>query len=228
MTDKARPLGWGLVLGLALAGLLAAATAQETSDPAGRSTSQPADPALALFALRLSSPDPLVDPPQAALDAARAELAAGFALTERLARGREAGVILTAPASGPILEGFGVRQAGGLRSQGLAFQAPSGALVRAPSGGDILFAGPQEGLGEAVILQATPRAQVVLTGPFQAQVREGEAVREGQVIGRAVDRGASVRLYLELRDLGRPIDPAPWLRPEKAAAQGSGFSRETG
>lgn len=228
MTDLVRRLGWVLPPCLVLAGLLAAATAQETSGPAGRSPSQPADPALALFALRLSPPDPLVDPPQAALYAARAELAAGFALSERLARGREAGVMLTAPTSGPILEGFGVRQAGGLRSQGLAFQAASGAAVRAPSGGDVLYAGALEGWGEAVILQATPRAQVVLAGAFQAQVQEGEAVREGQVIGRTADRGASTRLYLELRDLGRPMDPAPWLRPEKAAAQGSGFSRETG
>jgi septal ring factor EnvC (AmiA/AmiB activator) len=59
-------------------------------------------------------------------------------------------------------------------------------------------------------------------------VREGEALREGQALGRAADRGAEVNLYLELRDLGRPIDPEPWLRPEKAASQGSGFSGETG
>lgn len=207
----------------AVAGLFAAATAQEAPE-----TPPPADPGLALFALRLSPPDPLVDPPQAALDAARSELAAGFALSERLARGREAGIFLTAPAPGPVVEGFGIRQAGGLRSQGLTFQSASGAQVRAPSGGDVLFAGPIDGLGEAVILQATPRAQVVLFGTFAVRVREGDAVREGQVIGQAANRGAAQRLYLELRDLGRPMDPAPWLRPEKASAQGSGFSRETG
>ena len=209
--------------------LLATAAAQDLPG-AGSISGAPgaADPALALFALRLSPPDPLLDSPQAALDAARAELAAGFALSERLARGRAAGVALSAPAPGPVLEGFGVRQAGGLRSQGLTFRAPSATPVLAPSAGDVLYAGPLEGWGEAVILQATPRAQVILAGQFRAGVHEGEAVREGQVIGRAEDNGAAVRLYLELRDLGRPMDPAPWLRPEKAAAQGSGFSRETG
>ncbi|MFM8938767.1 MAG: murein hydrolase activator EnvC family protein [Phenylobacterium sp.] len=216
----------GLILAMATVIALAAATAQVR--PAAGPSRSSFDPALALVALRLAPPDPIRSPPEAGLDAARAELAAGFALSESLARGRAAGVMLTAPASGPILEGFGFREVGGLRSQGLTFQAPSGAVVRAPSSGDVLSARPLEGWGEAVILQATPRVQVVLAGAFESQVREGEAVREGQVIGRTIDGGASVRLYLELRDLGRPMDPAPWLRPEKAAAQGSGFSGDTG
>lgn len=225
MTERTSRLWMILPAGAALAGLLASATAQDRPEPA---PGLRADPALALFALRLDPPDPLLDPPQAALDAARAELAAGFALSERLARGRTAGVALTPPSPGPVLEGFGVRQVGGLRSQGLTFQSPPGGQVQAPSGGDVLYAGPLEGWGEAVILQVNPRAQVVLAGEFATRVREGDAVREGQVIGRAADRGAAVRLYLELRDLGRPMDPAPWLRPEKAATQGSGFKRETG
>lgn len=226
MTEGLRVLVRRVLPFVLIGGVLAPATAQDrAAEGAGR---PPADAALVLFALRLSPPDPLTDPPQAALDAARAELAAGFLLSERLAQGREAGVALTAPAPGPVLEGFGVRQAGGLRSQGLTFQSPPASPVRAPAAGDVLYAGPLEGWGEAVILQATPRAQVVLAGEFQSGVREGDAVREGQVIGLAVDRDASVRLYLELRDLGRPMDPTPWLRPEKAAAQGSGFSRETG
>ncbi|MFM1959205.1 MAG: hypothetical protein RL588_722 [Pseudomonadota bacterium] len=225
MTERSGRLKVILPAAAVLAGLLAAATAQDRPEPAPLPL---ADPALALFALRLDPPDPLLDPPQAALDAARAELAAGFALSETLARGRMAGVVLTPPTPGPILEGFGVRQVGGLRAQGLTFQSPPGAEVRAPAAGDVLFAGPLEGLGEAVILKVTPRAQVILAGEFAARVREGDMVREGQPIGRTADRGAAVQVYLELRDLGRPMDPAPWLRPEKAATQGSGFKRETG
>ncbi|MFM8374711.1 MAG: hypothetical protein ACKN9P_01440, partial [Phenylobacterium sp.] len=170
MTDPHHRSRLSLFVVAAFAGLFAAATAQEAPETPPPAPAPPADPGLALFALRLSPPDPLVDPPQAALDAARVELAAGFALSERLARGREAGVFLTAPAPGPVVEGFGIRQAGGLRSQGLTFQAASGAQVRAPSGGDVLFAGPIDGLGEAVILQATPRAQVVLFGAFAVRV----------------------------------------------------------
>jgi septal ring factor EnvC (AmiA/AmiB activator) len=69
---------------------------------------------------------------------------------------------------------------------------------------------------------------VVLAGDFAVQVQEGESLREGQRLALAANRGVRVNLYLELRDLGRPIDPAPWLRPEKAVSQGSGFRRETG
>ncbi|WP_333806689.1 murein hydrolase activator EnvC family protein [Phenylobacterium sp.] len=216
----------GLILAVATVIALAAATAPVR--PAAGPSNSPFDPALALVALRLAPPDPIRFPPEAGLDAARAELAAGLALSENLARGRAAGVMLTPPAAGPILEGFGNRQPGGLRAQGLTFKAPSGAEIRSPSGGDVLYAGPLEGWGEAIIVQATPRAQVVLAGDFSSRVREGEALREGQALGRAADRGAEVNLYLELRDLGRPIDPEPWLRPEKAASQGSGFSGETG
>jgi murein DD-endopeptidase MepM/ murein hydrolase activator NlpD len=216
----------GLILAVATVIALAAATAQVR--PAASPSKSSFDPALALVALRLAPPDPIRVPPEAGLDAARAELAAGLALSENLARGRAAGVMLTPPAAGPILEGFGNRQPGGLRAQGLTFKAPSGAEIRSPSGGDVLYAGPLEGWGEAIIVQATPRAQVVLAGDFSSRVREGEALREGQALGRAADRGAEVNLYLELRDLGRPIDPEPWLRPEKAASQGSGFSGETG
>ncbi|MCA3715597.1 MAG: peptidoglycan DD-metalloendopeptidase family protein [Phenylobacterium sp.] len=216
----------GLILAVATVIALAAATAQVR--PAASPSKSSFDPALALVALRLAPPDPIRFPPEAGLDAARAELAAGLALSENLARGRAAGVMLTPPAAGPILEGFGNRQPGGLRAQGLTFKAPSGAEIRSPSGGDVLYAGPLEGWGEAIIVQATPRAQVVLAGDFSSRVREGEALREGQALGRAADRGAEVNLYLELRDLGRPIDPEPWLRPEKAASQGSGFSGETG
>jgi murein DD-endopeptidase MepM/ murein hydrolase activator NlpD len=216
----------GLTLAAATVVALAAATAQVR--PAVTPSRAFSDPALTLVALRLAPPDPIRSPPEAGLDAARAELAAGLALSENLARGRAAGVMLTPPAAGPILEGFGSRQPGGLRAQGLTFKAASGAEIRSPSGGDVLYSGPLEGWGEAIILQATPRAQVVLAGNFSSRVREGEALREGQVLGQAADRGAAVNLYLELRDLGRPIDPGPWLRPEKAASQGSGFIRETG
>ena len=173
-----------------------------------------ASPGLILFNLRLAAPDPMTDTAQAGLDAARAELAAGLMLSEQLSQGGAAGVDLLAPTTGPILERFGSLQASGLRSQGLTFQSPSGGAVRAPASGDVLFAGPHEGWGEAVILQATPRGQVILTGPFTASVQTGDAVRQGQALGRAADRGGAVRLYIELRDLGRPIDPQPWLRPE--------------
>ena len=198
--------GLGLVLGVA---------AQALQPPRGSEPTSPvASPGLILFNLRLAPPDPLTNPPQAGLDAARAELAAGLMLSEQLSRGRAAGVDLLPPTTGPILERFGGEQAGGLRSQGLTFQSPSGGAIRAPASGDVLYAGPLEGWGEAVILQATPRGQVVLAGAFTASVRTGDPVRQGQALGQAANRGASVRLYIELRDLGRPIDPQPWLRRE--------------
>jgi len=197
--------GLALVFGVAVMAL----QPPQSDKPIGAEAS----PGLILFNLRVAAPDPLTDTAQAGLDAARAELAAGLMLSEQLSQGRSAGVDLLAPTTGPILERFGNLQAGGLRSQGLTFQSPSGGAVRAPASGDVLYAGTLEGWGEAVILQATPRGQVILAGPFTASVQTGDAVRQGQALGQAADRGAAVRLYIELRDLGQPIDPQPWLRP---------------
>lgn len=226
MTEPRWKVGLLLVAVMALAANAFAAISQD-GGPA-RAEQAFIDPAIALIGLRLAPPDPLTSSPRAGLDAARAELAAGLALSEHLARGREARVALMRPSAGPILESFGARQAGGLRAQGLTFKIAAGAEILSPSAGDVLYAGPLRGLGQAVIIQATPRTQVVLAGDFAVQVQEGESLREGQRLALAANRGVRVNLYLELRDLGRPIDPAPWLRPEKAASQGSGFRRETG
>lgn len=225
MTEPRRWRSLLLISVALIAVVLATATAQERP---GVKPTGGFDPMLSLFGMRMAPPDPITATPEAGLAAARAELAVGLALSERLARDVAPGVPLASPAQGPVIEGFGQRQAGGLRSQGLTLQVASGAVIRAPTRGDILYAGPLQGWGEAVILQATPRAQVVLAGDFATRVQKGEAVQEGQPLGAAAPRGASVNLYLELRDLGRPIDPAPWLRPEKAAALGSGFGQKTG
>ena len=89
----------GLILAVATVIALAAATAQVR--PAASPSKSSFDPALALVALRLAPPDPIRFPPEAGLDAARAELAAGLALSENLARGRAAGVMLTPLQPGP-------------------------------------------------------------------------------------------------------------------------------
>ena len=229
MTDALRT--WRRMAGAVLLVMLGGGPATSLPDPGpGRpgAGSEAFDPALALVALRLAAPDPMTSTPEAGRDAARAEVAAGVLLTDQLARAGAAGVDLMAPTPGPVLEVFGHLQPGGIKAAGLTFQAPPGGLVRAPADGDVLHVGPAEGVGEVVILQATPRGQVILSGDFAASVRAGATVTKGQALGRAGGRGAAARLYLELRDLGRPIDPQPWIRPEKAASEGSGFKRETG
>jgi lipoprotein NlpD len=47
-------------------------------------------------------------------------------------------------------------------------------------------------------------------------VKEGDSVARGQTIasmGRAPDR--SVRLHFEIRDSGKPVDPAAYLPPRR-------------
>jgi murein DD-endopeptidase MepM/ murein hydrolase activator NlpD len=48
----------------------------------------------------------------------------------------------------------------------------------------------------------------------EVRVREGDDVRQGQVIGTVGETGslAGPRLYFEVRYQGRPQDPVEWLR----------------
>jgi murein DD-endopeptidase MepM/ murein hydrolase activator NlpD len=110
-----------------------------------------------------------------------------------------------------------VRDAGGRRHAGADFDASSGQAVRAPMSGFVTK------IGEAYADDGTFKF-VEITNPaihfvarvfyIQPTIREGEAVRIGQPIGRArsLQRrypGITNHVHLELAKIGRPrIDPS--------------------
>jgi septal ring factor EnvC (AmiA/AmiB activator) len=67
-----------------------------------------------------------------------------------------------------------------------------------------------KGYGLVVILTPSERFHLVLAGLDQAAAGAGRTVLAGEPIGRMAGDG-SPELYLEVRQGGRPVDPARWL-----------------
>ena len=63
-----------------------------------------------------------------------------------------------------------------------------------------------------------PRRTVIVTAyadNSELEVKEGDAIKRGQIIAKAGDSGAakSPRLHFELRKDGQPVDPVKYLVP---------------
>ncbi|QHL89676.1 peptidoglycan DD-metalloendopeptidase family protein [Sphingomonas changnyeongensis] len=112
------------------------------------------------------------------------------------------------PALGRVVSGFGEAGAGGERARGLALLPEAGALLVAPAGGRIAFAGPYRGYGEILIIDHGGGWMSVLTGLARATARTSDTVDQGSPVGRA----GATPLLIELRHQGRPVAVAAQIR----------------
>ena len=166
------------------------------------------------------------------LDAAHAELAAGasptaisLALPLRLFRGEIEPPVpgeITVPFSAQQATGFGTTEASG----GIQLAAVPGESVYAVHEGEVVFAGPFEGLGTLVILDHGDEAFSLYGYLASLAVHEGVRVDERAWLGTtgASPTGDPV-VYFELRIDGRPVDPVEWLKlvaPRVSPQEGSG------
>ncbi len=124
---------------------------------------------------------------------------------------RSAGM-LQAPVAGPVLRAFGAPAADG-PATGLTFAAAAGAVVASPCAGRVAFAAPFRSYGQLVILECGGGYDLVLAGLGSIGAVPGQHLRPGQPLGRMGGAGRS-GLYVELRTNGRPVDPAPFLKPQ--------------
>ena len=115
------------------------------------------------------------------------------------------------PVQGVVLTGFGETDSIGAKSQGLSVEAPPGALVVAPMGGRIKFAGTFKNYGKMIIIEHESGYYSLIGGLGGISAAVDQAVRPGEPIGKlpgASSRGASPVLYYELRHKGQAIDPS--------------------
>jgi len=117
------------------------------------------------------------------------------------------------PVMGSMVEGDG-EAAGAPRAPGVSFLAPASAQVVAPADSKVLFAGPYHKTGQVLILQMTDGYDLVLAGLDRVEVRTGDQLLAGEPVGRMPRNGAENRLYFELRENGKGVNPAPWLEVE--------------
>lgn len=128
---------------------------------------------------------------------------------------------MSLPATGRRTGRFGEPDnIGGVR-MGDTITTQSGAIVTAPAGGSVLYAGPFRSYGQLLILNAGDGYHVVLAGLGRINVTLGQSVLAGEPIGAMgetrvagpvslKDGSTGPDLYVEFRKDGKPVDPTPW------------------
>jgi LysM repeat protein len=115
----------------------------------------------------------------------------------------------TRPTTAPVLGRFD-----GMTIKGLQFVGRLGDPVTAAADGRVMYVGSGlRGYGNLIIIKH-PGGRYVTAYAHndQALVKENEEVRAGQLIARMGKSDADrVMLQFEIRDQGKPVDPAPFL-----------------
>jgi len=94
---------------------------------------------------------------------------------------------------------------------GISFLTAPAAQVIAPTDSEVIFAGPYHKNGQVLILQTPTGYDLVLAGLERIDVRAGNQLLAGEPVGSMPRIGAEERLYFELRQNGKGVNPAPWL-----------------
>ena len=118
------------------------------------------------------------------------------------------------PLAGPIVRGFGAYGAG-RRSDGIDIGTRAGAPILAAADGVVSYAGTSiASYGGLILIKHSPTLTTAYGHAGELMVSRGQAVRKGQMIGRAGDAGAeegAARLHFEIRQGAKPLDPASRL-----------------
>jgi septal ring factor EnvC (AmiA/AmiB activator) len=115
------------------------------------------------------------------------------------------------PISGIIKVSYGKTDEIGAVSQGLKIEGRKGALVVAPMGGVVDYAGPFKGYGQIVILRHQKGYHSLIAGLDKIDTVVGRAVSAGEPLGQMASSssdGNAPVLYYELRYKGHPVNPS--------------------
>ncbi len=113
------------------------------------------------------------------------------------------------PVTGTLVTGLGEVSRAGVRARGLTIATRDGALVVAPNGGRIVFAGAYRGYGRIVIIDHGRGWTTLLTNMAMLDVRVGDTVLQGGPIGRAGNDRPTITV--ELRKGSQPVDITPLI-----------------
>jgi septal ring factor EnvC (AmiA/AmiB activator) len=136
------------------------------------------------------------------------------------ARGR-----LEPPVAGAVVTPFGPREHPRFRtvtvSNGIEIRAAAGTEVRAVHAGRVVYAGWFRGYGKMLIVDHGDQFYTLYAHAAELYKAVGEAVARGDVVASVGDTGAleGPVLYFEIRQAGKPLDPADWLVVSEAGRQ---------
>jgi lipoprotein NlpD len=113
------------------------------------------------------------------------------------------------PASGEVA----VRFDPAAGNKGIDIVAEAGTPVRAAASGRVAYAGEgPRGYGQIVIIKHDAARLSVYAHQSRVEVKEGQSVPRGMVIGEMGRTGSSrVKLHFEIREYGKPVDPTLFL-----------------
>jgi murein DD-endopeptidase MepM/ murein hydrolase activator NlpD len=117
------------------------------------------------------------------------------------------------PVQAPVSSLFGPRKDPFTREirfhKGLDLAAPEGTPVHAAVSGEVIFAGYENGYGNTVVVQHTDGLQTRYAHLGKANVKRGETITGGQVLGVVGTSGHSTgpHLHFEVIRWGEQIDP---------------------
>ncbi len=118
---------------------------------------------------------------------------------------------LAFPAQGRVVIGFGERD-GSTETRGLTIQTLPGAQVVAPYDGQVVFAGPFRDYGLLLIIEHGGGYHSLLAGLERIDSAVNQTLLAGEPVGVMARPGdGNPRLYMELRQNNRPVNPLPWL-----------------
>nr|WP_082988073.1 M23 family metallopeptidase [Bordetella bronchialis] len=120
------------------------------------------------------------------------------------------GIQLVWPAQGTLAQRFN-----GSSSQGLRIVNAAGTPVVAAAAGSVVYASNGlRGYGNLVILRHTSGFLTIYAHNRRLLVKQGQQVTQGQKIAEMGNTDSKqVELYFELRQSGKPVDPARALPP---------------
>ncbi len=92
-------------------------------------------------------------------------------------------------------------------------QAAVGQPIKAAAAGTVAFAGSKGGYGNAVIIDHGNQFSTLYGHASAIKVSTGQKVSAGQVVALAGSTGMSTgpHLHFEVRILGVPVNPAPYM-----------------
>jgi septal ring factor EnvC (AmiA/AmiB activator) len=137
----------------------------------------------------------------------------GHATSIRKQKGR-----LAWPLKGPVMVAFGSKTSTGVKLSGVhiapAKRSEQGRLVHALGEGQVRYADWFGGYGLMMIVDYGHGIMAVYAHNDALHKQLGDWVEKSEVIAEAGSTGwvDDVRLYFEIRDKGKPVNPARWCR----------------
>lgn len=127
----------------------------------------------------------------------------------RATKAAAGGTAYILPARGKLLSGFNELNATGYRERGVRIALANDLRVVAPAAGTVSFAGRYRSYGRIVIIEHGNGWNSLITHLGSTQVKKGQAVKQGAVLGSATSDAPEIGV--ELRKNGRVMDIATIL-----------------